>query len=74
MRTTVTLDEALVREIMKVTAAKTKTAAVTAALREHARRSRIDQLRSLLGKIDFDAKSLDELREAEIREAEQELG
>lgn len=74
MRTTVTLDEALVREIMKVTAAKTKTAAVTVALQEHARRSRIDQLRSLLGKVNIDAKSLQELRDAELREAEQELG
>lgn len=74
MRTTVTLDETLVREIMKVTAAKTKTAAVTVALREHARRSRIDKLRSLLGKVDIDAKSLKDLREAEIQEAEQTHG
>ncbi len=74
MRTTVTLDEALVREIMKVTSAKTKTAAVTAALREHARRSRIDKLRSLLGKVDIDAKSLKDLRDAELREAKQDLG
>ncbi|MBZ0274379.1 type II toxin-antitoxin system VapB family antitoxin [bacterium] len=71
MRTTVTLDEALVKEVMKVTPAKTKTAAVAQALREHIRQRRIDELRSLLGKVDLDAKSLEELREADIRELEE---
>lgn len=71
MRTTVTLDEKLIQEVMKVTAAKTKTAAVTAALREHVRRNQIDKLRSLLGKVDIDSKDLKELRELEIQETEQ---
>lgn len=70
MRTTVTLDEKLVREVMKTTAARTKTGAVTRALQEHVRRMRIDKLRSLLGKVEIDSEGLKELREMELQEAE----
>ncbi|MDP8256651.1 MAG: type II toxin-antitoxin system VapB family antitoxin [Candidatus Alcyoniella australis] len=70
MRTTVTLDEGLVREVMSVTSAKTKTAAVALALREHVRRKRIEKLRSILGKVDIDAVDLENLRAEELREAE----
>jgi Arc/MetJ family transcription regulator len=74
MRTTVTLDEKLVREVMKVTTGKTKTSAVTAALKEHVRRSRMDALRSMLGKVDLDPDGLKDLRELEMQETEAENG
>jgi len=70
MRTTVTLDEQLVSEVMKVTSAKTKTKAVTIALKELVKRKKIEKLRSLLGSIDIDEKEIRKLREMEIQEAE----
>ena len=59
MRTTLDLNEKLIRELMTVTAAKTKTA-------EMIRRKKFDQLKSLSGTIhlDLDWKSLEQ---AEIR-------
>ena len=52
MRTSITLDEELVAEVMKVTPAKTKTRSVTIALKEYVKRKRIEKLRSLLGNVD----------------------
>lgn len=51
MRTTLNLDEELVRELMKVTEAKTKTAAIHQAISEAIRRRKLDQLKSLSGKV-----------------------
>lgn len=70
MRTSITLDEELVAEVMKVTPAKTKTRSVTIALKEYVKRKRIEKLRSLLGNVDIDEESARTLREMEIREAE----
>ena len=70
MRTTVSLDEQLVREVMSVTPAKTKTAAVARALQEHVRRRKLDKLRSLLGKIEIDEDEFWRLRELEKQETE----
>jgi len=73
MRTSITLDEELVGEVMKVTPAKTKTRAVTIALKEYVKRKRIEKLRSMLGNVDVDEESLRKLKEMEIREAEDNL-
>ena len=51
MRTTLNLDEELVRELMKVTEAKTKTEAIHQAISEAIRRRKLDQLKSLSGKV-----------------------
>jgi len=69
MRTTVTLDDDLVTEIMKATSAKTKTRAVTIALEQFVRRTKIDALRSLLGTVDVDPRPFSQLRELEIAES-----
>ncbi len=69
MRTTLTLDEGLVAEVMKATTAKTKTKAVTMALKQFVRRSKIDTLRSLLGTIQVDPEPFIKLRELEIAES-----
>ena len=63
MRTTLDLDEKLIRKLMDVTAAKTKTEAIHQAAAELIRRKKLDQLKSLSGTIhlDLDWKRLEEV-------------
>ena len=51
MRTTLNLDDELVRELMKVTRARTKTDAIHQAISDMIRRKKLDKLKSLSGKI-----------------------
>ena len=67
MRTTVTLDENLVGELMKFSDTKTKTAAVALAVKDQIRRTKLKQLASLLGTVDVDEKSVEEGNEADMR-------
>lgn len=62
MRTTLDLNEKLIRELMDVTSAKTKTDAIHQAASELIRRKKLDQLKSLSGKIhlDLDWKKLEQ--------------
>jgi hypothetical protein len=62
MRTTLDLNDKLIRELMDVTAAKTKTDAIHQAAAELIRRKKLDQLKSLSGKIrlDLDWKKLEQ--------------
>lgn len=66
MRTTLDLNEKLIRELMDVTAAKTKTEAIHQAATELIRRKKLDQLKALSGTIHL---NLDwkELEGTEIR-------
>jgi len=70
MRTTVTLDETLVRELLKFSKAKTKTGAVAQAVREQIRRAKLKQLASLLGTVDIDEKAIQESNEADMKRSE----
>jgi len=68
MRTNVTLDQALVGELLRVSGKKTKTAAVTAATKEQIRAAKRQKLASLLGTIhveelDSKQRSVDEERD-----------
>jgi hypothetical protein len=54
MRTTLDLDEKLIRQLMNVTAAKTRTDAIHQAAAELIRRKKLDQLKSLSGTIHLD--------------------
>ena len=67
MRTNVTLDESLVRELLDLSGEKTKTAAVTAAVREQIRRAKRKRLAGLLGRVDVDEASLQAQQEADRR-------
>lgn len=51
MRTTLNLDDELVRELMKATRAKTKTEAIHQAISELIRRRKLEKLKSLSGKL-----------------------
>ena len=70
MRTTVTLDENLVQELVKLSDAKTKTAAVAFAVREQIRRAKLKKLASLLGTVAVDEKALDESDKADMKRAQ----
>ncbi len=72
MRTTMSLDEGLIKELMAVTKAKTKTEAIHLAISEFVRRKKIEGLLALEGKIhlDLDWRALEEqeLKAQEERE------
>ena len=70
MRTTLNLDERLIKDLMAATKAKTKTEAIHQALTEFVRRMRRERLKSLSGKIHLD---LDwrEMEEQELKAQEE---
>ena len=67
MRTTVTLDETLVRKLLKFSKTNTKTAAVALAAKEQIRREKLKRLAGLLGKVDIDEKAIHEGYKADMR-------
>ena len=54
MRTTLDLPEALVEEARTILGGKSKTDAIIFALRDLVRRKRIEELKSLLGRVQLD--------------------
>lgn len=70
MRTTLNLDENLVKELMTITGAKTKTQAIHQAIAEFIRQRRLEGLKALSGKVHLD---LDwrELEEQELKAQEE---
>jgi len=54
MRTTLELPESLVEEARSALGYTSKTDTVVFALREVVRRSRLDELKSLMGRVEFD--------------------
>ncbi|MBI2467449.1 MAG: type II toxin-antitoxin system VapB family antitoxin [Candidatus Rokubacteria bacterium] len=67
MRTTMSLDDRLVKELMRVTGAKTRTAAIHLAISEFVRRKKLEGLKALTGKIRI-ADHWQELEEIELKE------
>ena len=67
MRTTVTLDEKLVQELLKLSDAKTKTAAVAFAVQEQIRRAKLKKLSDLLGTLTVDVKAINESSRADMK-------
>ena len=76
MRTTVTLDGNLVRELVKFSGAKTKTAAVALAVKEQIRRAKLKKLAGLLGTVAVDEKAIAESNIADMKRAQwlEEIG
>ena len=70
MRTTVTLDENLVRELMEFSDAKTKTTAVALAVKEQIRRAKLRKLSDLLGTVDFDEGAVQEGNQSDMKRAQ----
>jgi hypothetical protein len=70
MKTTVTIQTEVVRELMEHYGARTKTAAVNVALGEQLRLIRLQQLADLLGRVDLDEGALEDAAVADGRRGE----
>ncbi len=64
MRATVTIEKDILDELLKETKAKSKTTAVKRAIHEYLRRKKIEKIKSMKGKLDFDL-TADEIRHHE---------
>ena len=69
MRTTVTMSDETLAELMRFSKAKTKTEAVNLAVEEWVRLRKLQELRSLRGKLSFE-KGIEEIRGDEVKELE----
>lgn len=67
MRTTITVQEATMKDLVRFSRSKTKTAAVNHAIRDWVRLKKLQQIKSLCGKLDV-AEDLAELRTLEMKE------
>ncbi|MFA6033252.1 MAG: type II toxin-antitoxin system VapB family antitoxin [Myxococcota bacterium] len=67
MRTTVNISDTVIKDLMRFTHARTQTEAVNSALVDWVRRQRLDRLKSLRGKLQWDG-DIDELRSLEMGE------
>jgi len=73
MRTTINVDDDILRDLMRFTNARTRTDAVNRAVSEWVRRKRMDLFRARRGKIAWEG-NLDDMRALEQRESEQTHG
>jgi hypothetical protein len=64
MRATVTLEKDILDELLRETKAKSKTTAVKKAIHEYLRRKKIEKIKSMKGKLEFDL-TAEELRHYE---------
>ena len=64
MRSTVTLEKAMLDELLTETHAKNKTTAVKEAIADYLRRRRVEKIKSMKGKLRFDL-TAEELRHYE---------
>ena len=64
MRATVTIEKDVLDELLKETRAKSKTTAVKKAIHEYLRRKKIEKIKSMKGKLEFDV-TAEELRHYE---------
>lgn len=67
MRTTVTIPDELLEDLMRFSEARTRTDAVNRAVAEWVRRRRVDEIRSLRGKLSFDI-GVEEIRALDLEE------
>ena len=61
MRTTFEINEELLREVMKISKAKTKKGAIVIALKEYLKNKRRDELKDMIGSYDEFGLSIEEL-------------
>ena len=64
MRATVTIEKAVLDELVRETKAKNKATAVKKVIHEYLRRKKIEKIKSMKGKLEFDL-TADELRHYE---------
>ena len=64
MRATVTIEKDVLDELQRETRSKNKSTAVKLAIREYLRRKKIEKIKSMKGKLEFDL-TADEIRHYE---------
>ena len=64
MRTTVTIEKNVLDELLKETKAKSKASAVKKAIRDYLRRVKMERIKAMKGKLEFDL-TADEIRHYE---------
>ncbi|MFQ6083215.1 MAG: type II toxin-antitoxin system VapB family antitoxin [Candidatus Aminicenantia bacterium] len=64
MRATITIEKDILDELLKETKAKSKASAVKKAINEYLRRRKIEKIKSMKGKLEFDL-TADEIRHYE---------
>ncbi len=64
MRTTITIEKDILDELLKETKAKSKATAVKKAIHEYLKRKKIEKIKSMKGKLNFDL-TADEIRHYE---------
>ena len=64
MRATITIEKELLDELLKETRVKSKASAVKIAIHEYMRQKKIEKIKSMKGKLEFDL-TADELRHYE---------
>lgn len=64
MRTTITIEQDVIEELLKETKAKSKVSAVKEAICEYLKRGKIEKIKSMKGKLEFDL-TADEIRHYE---------
>jgi Arc/MetJ family transcription regulator len=76
MRATLNIPDDLLSEVQKITGEKSKTKAITIAMKEYVRQKRIKELLALRGKIqiDYDWKKEEELEMKAQKKREELLG
>lgn len=71
MRATLNIPDDLLSQVQKITGEKSKTKAITVAMREYIRQKKINELLALRGKIQIDDVT-DELEKLELEEMEED--
>ncbi len=64
MRSTVTIEKDILEELLRETKAKSKASAVREAIHEYIKRGKIERIKSMKGKLEFDL-TADEMRHHE---------
>ena len=64
MRATVTIEKEILDVLMKETKSRSKASAVKIAIHEYLRKKKVDKIKSMKGKMDFDM-TADEIRHRE---------
>lgn len=65
MRTTINIDDQLIKETEAIYKAESRSKAIEFALRDALRMKKMEKLKSLIGKVKFDEKAMRQLRDSE---------
>ncbi len=65
MRTTINIDDQLIKEAEAIYKAESRSKAIEYAVRDAIQIKKMEQLRSLIGKVEFDEEAMGQLRDNE---------